>query len=117
MKTAKIIVGFGVSPAGVRLNVLCGAVREFVPPNHSGGKCHQIYEIFDLIDKSMKIEFDNGEEYDYESGYDYAIGGLLKNKYLYILDSEEIVHPWTASEKELFYDSENEEDGDDQGPC
>ena len=61
----------------------------------------------------MKIEFDNGSEYDHESGYNFAIGGLLKNKYLYILDSEEIIHPWTASEKELFYDSEDE---DDEGP-
>ena len=97
-KTAKIIVGFGV-------------------PSNLVGNHRDVYEIFDLIDESKKIEFDNGgDEYDCESGYDFAIGGLLKNKYIYILDSEEIVHPWPDSDKELFYDSENEEDVDDQGP-
>ena len=113
MKTAKIIVGFGVPPAGLNMNVVCGAVREFVPSNHSGGKCHQAYEIFDLIDQTLKIEFDNGDEYDYESGYDHAIGGLMKNKYLYILDSEVLVYPNTDSDE-----SENEEDdGDDLIDC
>ena len=82
-KIAKIIVGFGV-------------------PEITHG--WQVYEIIDLIDESKKIEFDNGDDYDCESGYDFAIGGLLKNKYIYILDSDDIVHPWTDSDREFHND-------------
>ena len=94
-KIAKIIVGFGV-PEGAGVGV---------------------YEIIDLIDESKNIDFDNGgDEFDLESGYDFAVGGLLKNKYIYILDSEEIIHPWTDAEIESlnqFLDSDEEYD---EGP-
>ena len=96
-KIAKVIVGFGVPKF-----------------NPDGG--WQVYEIIDLIDESKKIEFDNGDDYDCESGYDFAVGGLLKNKYIYILDSEEIIHPWTDAEIESlnqFLDSDEEYD---EGP-
>ena len=62
----------------------------------------------------MKIEFDNGDEYDCESGYDFAVGGLLRNKYIYILDSHDIVHPWTDSDREFHNEFSDDED---EGPC